>query len=240
LHKQLLRAPDSESPQDSNSTRTGFQSQLPQRDTGTAGNARSAISHGTTCTKQQFETGTGTIHLNPRREQMRGKSTRNCKEEFGSYRDDVGVAEAEEEHDLRGELALELGGEGGVLLGLTDHLDGHLAAGVPARVHAAVAARGELAPDLQLGQVGAPQLLAAAPDPGARRRHQVLGPRHRLLVIAQRQPPLQPPPRPPTIAAALFETPQALHLRGRRLQPRPSNPTQTDRGVCTNRTVLEI
>lgn len=59
---------------------------------------------------------------------------------MSSYRDDVGVVEAEEERDLGGELALELGCERSVLLGLADHLDGHLTAGVPARVNAAVAA----------------------------------------------------------------------------------------------------
>ena len=60
--------------------------------------------------------------------------------EISSYRDDVGVVEAEKERDLGGELALELGSERSVLLRLADHLDGHLTAGVPAGVNTAVAA----------------------------------------------------------------------------------------------------
>ena len=60
--------------------------------------------------------------------------------EISSYRDDVGVVETEEECDLGGELALQLGGKRSVLLWLADHFDGHLAACVPAGVNAAVAA----------------------------------------------------------------------------------------------------
>jgi hypothetical protein len=72
LHKELLRAtvPQIQSPH-----QIPLQPEQSFRLSVTLA-AKRFSPHGTTCTKQQFGTVEGTIHLNPQQEQMHGKSKR--------------------------------------------------------------------------------------------------------------------------------------------------------------------
>lgn len=118
------------------------------------------------------------------------------------------MAQAEQESDLGDELPLDLGGEGLVLLGLADELDGDISLLVNASVDPAVPTGGEFAANVELRQIGAPLLFPFSLylRPG---RHQVLRPRLRSVVFPQRQP----PPPISAVTRDLLEPVQVLHAQ---------------------------
>lgn len=118
------------------------------------------------------------------------------------------MAQAEQESDLRDEMALKLSSQGLVLLGLANELDGDISLLVNASIDPAMPTGGEFASNVELRQIGAPFFFSVALDLRAG-RYQVLRPRLRSIVLPQRQPP--PAVSTAAIARNLLQPVQALH-----------------------------